>query len=137
MPKYYQKNVFFDQFKNYLSFMNLNNINHQFKYQYLIDLDGWGCTYSRLYWILGSGSVCLKLITNLEQWYYRGLEENHHYIPITKNIQSIESVIHGLNQDQERAHTLSKNAKSFASNILFCCPLTMAKGIKRIAKNKI
>lgn len=58
-------------------------LSDQFKYQYLIDLDGWGCTYSRLYWILGSGSVCLKLITNIEQWYYRGLEENYHYIPIT------------------------------------------------------
>ena len=89
------------------------SLEDHFKYRYLIDIDGWGATYSRLWWILGSGSLCLKLTSNLEQWYYRGLIDNIHYISISKDINEIEAKIEYFNQNPKTAEELANNAKIF------------------------
>lgn len=59
------------------------------EYKYLIDVDGNSCTYSRMYWILLSNSVCLKQITQEEQWYYSGLDPYKHYIPLKHDLSDL------------------------------------------------
>jgi hypothetical protein len=88
-------------------------VKNQVLSRYLIDIDGWGCTYSRLYWILGSKSVCLKVKSDLEQWYYPGLLDRVHLFYIQPNIESAESCVIYLNKNDSIAESVANNAHEF------------------------
>jgi len=88
-------------------------LEEQFKYRYLIDIDGHGCSYSRLFWILGSGSLCLKQTSDLSQWYYPGLSPNRHYIPFDQEANDLEDKILYFMHHPKEAHSIAENARLF------------------------
>ncbi|MEI8300526.1 MAG: glycosyl transferase family 90 [Chlamydiota bacterium] len=65
------------------------SIYDHIQYKYLIDIDGNSCTYSRLFWILLSNSLCIKQISDNEQWYYGALKPYVHYLPFKTDMSDL------------------------------------------------
>ena len=94
------------------------SIEEHLRYKYLIDIDGNSCTYSRLYWILKSNSLCLKHSSVNEQWYYKGLEPYVHYIPLKEDISDLEAKILWAKNHSDKVEKIIQNANEFANQSL-------------------
>ncbi len=94
------------------------SIEDHLAYKYLIDVDGNSCTYSRLYWILKSNSLCLKHISTNEQWYYKGLEPYVHYIPFKEDFSDLNEKIHWAKNHPDEVEKIILNANEFANESL-------------------
>lgn len=88
------------------------------RYKFLIDVDGHSCTYSRLYWILLSNSVCLKQVTENEQWYYGGIKPYIHYIPIKSDMSDLIEKINWALDHSYECKEIAKNSTQFVENNL-------------------
>lgn len=97
------------------------SIKDQLCFRYLMDIDGWGCSYSRLYWILGSKSVCLKVQSDLEQWYYPGLVDKIHLFYIQPTIASAHACVEYLNDHEAIAEGVANEAHHFFKTYLNQC----------------
>ena len=94
------------------------SIHDHLAFKYLIDIDGNNCTYSRLFWILSSNSLCFKHISNNEQWYYNALEPFVHYIPFKANFSDLIENIQWAENHENQVKTIISNANEFARNNL-------------------
>ena len=94
------------------------SIEDHLAYKYLIDIDGNSCTYSRLYWILKSNSLCLKHRSANEQWYYKGLEPFVHYIPFNEDFSDLEEKILWAKNNSDEVEKIIQNANQFANESL-------------------
>lgn len=90
------------------------SIHDHLAFKYLIDIDGNNCTYSRLFWILISNSLCFKPISNNEQWYYSALEPYVHYIPLKADLSDLLEKVLWAENHQEEVKTIIKHANEFA-----------------------
>ena len=94
------------------------SIEEHLAYKYLVDVDGNSCTYSRLYWILKSNSLCLKHLSNEEQWYYKGLEPYVHYIPFKEDFSDLEEKILWAKNHNDQVKKIILSANEFANQSL-------------------
>lgn len=112
----------FDSMKEIISGMGmLSNsvpICEHLKYKYLIDVDGWSCTWPRLYWILLSNSVLLKHDSDNIQWFYSVLEPNKHYIPIARDFSDLFQKFKWAQEHDAKCKEISENATNFAKEYL-------------------
>lgn len=89
------------------------SVHDHLAFKYLIDIDGNNCTYSRLFWILLSNSLCFKEDSDNEQWYYGALEPYIHYIPFKKDLSDLIEKINWAENHEEEVKTIINNANQF------------------------
>ena len=84
------------------------------KYRYLMSLDGKGCAWMRVPWIMYSDSVLFKHETDLRQWFYGALKPYKHYIPVEKkDLSDLEEKIDWAESNQDQVRKISSLANQF------------------------
>jgi hypothetical protein len=83
-------------------------------FKYLVDMDGNSCTYSRFVWILFSNSLCLKQISDHEQWYYGELKPYVHYVPFKSDMSDFAEQMTWIDNHPEEVQMIIHNANTFA-----------------------
>jgi len=95
-------------------FGKATDIQEHLNYKYLVDVDGNSCTYSRLYWILQSNSLCLKQVSPQMQWYYPMLQAYEHYIPLAYNCSDLIEKIDWAQTHPEEVQKIITQANAFS-----------------------
>lgn len=80
-------------------------------YKYLIDVDGNCSTFSRLRWMMYTGSVVLKQNSNFVQWYYNYLKNKQNIIFVDIDYKSIKEAI---NRNKNNQLSIVKKSSEFA-----------------------
>lgn len=93
------------------------DISWQLQHRFLLDIDGMVSAWSGLYWKLLSNSVCWKLESHWEQWYYKALLPYVHYIPL-KSLHQIAYQKRWCDENTEWCKRISAAATELASNML-------------------
>jgi hypothetical protein len=113
-PRHY----FIDLYNN----NKLNNINYdstftsiqdQLKYKYILDIDGWACTWDATFWKLYSGSVLLKQKSVWKQWYYDELIEYVHYVPFANDFSDLNEQIQWCINNDDKCQEIINNSRKF------------------------
>lgn len=86
-------------------------------YKYLIDVDGYSCSYSRVAWILTSNSLLLKHSSPNVQWYYHNLQPYVHYLPINEDFSDLQKQYEWAEANQEQAQQIIANAQALAQAV--------------------
>lgn len=84
------------------------------RFKYLVEVDGNSCSYSRCYWELLSNSVMLKQVSDNIQWYYGGLEQYQHFIPLEADLSDFFMKLHWARSHDKECIEIAKNATEFA-----------------------
>lgn len=108
--------------KSQCAVTKMTPVKDHLSYKFLPDIDGNSCSYSRLHWILYSNSLCLKQMSDLEQWYYGGLKPYIHFIPFKEDMSDFETVTYWAKNHENECETIVKNATAFAQNNLTIYP---------------
>lgn len=88
-------------------------------YKYLINIDGNSSSYSRMFWILLSNSLCLHQTTENEQWYYDAIKPYVHYLPFKKDLSDLKEQIAWAETHPNKVRHIIENAHHFAKDCLF------------------
>lgn len=99
-------------------FGKVTSIQDHLQYKYLIDVDGNSCTYSRLYWILRSNSLCIKQLSNHVQWYYSLLTPYKHYLPFSADFSDLIEQIQWAKNHPEEVQLMIQNANALSEEYL-------------------
>lgn len=91
-------------------------IPEQHTYRHLLVVDGNTACWDRLPWILASGSVCWKLDSTHECWYYPLLKPWIHYVPCT--LENLDETWARVSGDLDLQRTIVNNANAFATHVL-------------------
>jgi hypothetical protein len=85
--------------------------------KYLVAIDG--NTYpSSFKWQLSSQSVVLKIDSVWEEWFYKNLVSNFHYISINSDLSNLENEVGMLMDNDLHAQEIGLNASTFFNNFL-------------------
>lgn len=87
-------------------------------YKYLMDIDGWTCSWSRCYWTLLSNSVVFKQITDDIQWFYGGLQPYYHYIPVKKDLSDLLEQLQWSKKNDQIVKNIATQGTYFVKNNL-------------------
>jgi hypothetical protein len=93
-----------------------NFIEHA-RHKYLISLDGYGSAWSRVPYILFTGSVLL-LRADCKQYFYSLLGNMHTHVTIDPGLTNLTAVYTHLEQNPDVAESIANNGHAFASNYL-------------------
>lgn len=111
----------YEEYPNYSKFF-LNrkvSILEQYKYKYLIDIDGNTTSWDRLKWIFKSNSICLKQKSENVEWYYPLLDDQ---LIFFDEGDCLDTIIRDLNtksiDDIGFFEDMIQKAKSFERDIL-------------------
>ena len=113
-PRYYFVNLY-----NKSKFTNVDykpdylSIENQIKYKYILDIDGWVCTWSATIWKLYSGSVLLKQKSVWKQWYYDELIEYVHYVPVANDFSDLNEQIQWCINNDDKCKEITENSRKF------------------------
>ena len=91
-------------------------IPEQHAFRHLLVVDGNTACWDRLPWILASGSVCWKLDSSHECWYYPLLTPWVHYIPCS--LETLDATWALVSQDIELQRRIVRRATEFARTVL-------------------
>ncbi|MES2345199.1 MAG: glycosyl transferase family 90 [Chlamydiota bacterium] len=81
------------------------------KYQIAVD----GNTFpSSFWWQLVSNCVVLKGDSDYIEWFYKGVQPFVHYVPYNQDCSDLEEKFIWLQENDEKAHEIAKNATIFA-----------------------
>ena len=117
------RNFFIDLY-NKSKFTNVDykpdhlSIENQIKYKYILDIDGWVCTWSATIWKLYSGSVLLKQKSVWKQWYYDELIEYVHYVPVANDFSDLNEQIQWCMNNDNKCKEIANNARQFVKEKL-------------------
>jgi hypothetical protein len=89
------------------------SLEEQYKYRYIISIDGNTSAWDRVPWILNSNSVLLMKKSEHKCWYYDFLIPNVHYIPFDDDTD-LEAIVLS-NEDRSK---IIKNANQFVKDYL-------------------
>jgi hypothetical protein len=84
------------------------------RFRYLIDVDGNGSSWSRLRWLLRSGSLVLKQSSEFLQWYYPWLEGGRHYVPVAHDLSDLAATIEWARAHDDEARAIAEEGRRFA-----------------------
>jgi hypothetical protein len=84
-----------------------------FRYRYMIDIDGNSNAWSGFFLKLLSGSPTIKLMSPYRQWFYDRLEPGVHYIPI-HDLEELPGAIEWLKANDAGAREMGDRARRFA-----------------------
>ena len=91
-------------------------IPEQLKYRHLVVVDGNTACWDRLPWILASRSVCWKMESPHQCWYYPFLKPWVHYIPFT--LETLEETWYRVKDDTKLQKEIVQNANQFYQTYL-------------------
>jgi hypothetical protein len=83
-------------------------------WRYLIDVDGNSSSWSRLRWLLRSGSLVLKQSSDFLQWYYRWLEPRRHYVPVAHDLTDVVATVEWARINDGAARAIAEQGRRFA-----------------------
>lgn len=89
----------------------------QFRHQFIISMDGWGATCSRIPIVLRSNSVLLKYDSPHQLYYFDAMVPWHHYIPIQRDSDVLRAVEMSA-EYPDAFHSITRRAKQFANRFL-------------------
>ena len=72
-------------------------------YKYILDIDGNSASWTRLPYIMGGGSVALKVESNYGQWFYGDIKPFEHYVPIKSDFSDLIEKIEWLKSNDDKA----------------------------------
>lgn len=106
-------------------------------WRYLIDVDGNSAGWSRLRWLLRSGSLVLKQSSDFLQWYYGWLEPGRHYVPVAHDLADLAATVEWARADDEAARAIAREGQRFAQALLgraeaFLYLLAALEGVGRL-----
>lgn len=110
-PKKIQK-----KFKKY--FAPFLPISEHLRYKYHLLIDGNSCAYARAHWALLSNGAVFKQESDAIQWYYGGLKEWVHYIPLRKDLSDLVEKIEWAQENNERVREIALEGQKFAIEFL-------------------
>jgi len=84
------------------------------RFRYLVDVDGNSSSWSRLRWLLRSGSLVLKQSSDFVQWYYRWLEPGRHYVPVARDLADLAVTIEWARANDRAARAIALEGRRFA-----------------------
>ncbi len=86
----------------------LENVN----FKYLIDIDGNSNSWPGFFMKLGTGSCVLKVRSahGFEQWYYRYLKKDVHYIEVNSDLSDLHAKLDSLIKDPAKGEEVSRNS---------------------------
>ena len=87
------------------------------EYRYLIDVDGEFCAWRSLFLKLASGSVVLKVQSDLEEWYHSKLIPWVHYIPINRSLSDLEDRMEWVRSHDKECKQIASNASQLMREI--------------------
>lgn len=90
------------------------HIPDQIQYSYLVDVDGYGMTVPRSYWILRSNSLLVKQKSDWVLWFSRGLVPYVNYVPFTTPDEDLEAVIEWARAHDDQAKEIAYEGRRFA-----------------------
>jgi len=86
---------------------------HHANYRYLIDIDGVANAWSFFEKML-VGSCILKVGSPFEQWYYCGLSEWQHFVPVRADLSDLLRQIEWCRDHPNRAREIAEEGQRFA-----------------------
>ena len=86
-------------------------------FKYLMSIDGYTCSYSRMAWILYSNSVMMKHESDDIQWYFEYLKPYQHYIPIAKDFSDLHAQFIWAQQNPEQVLQIALESRKLALEI--------------------
>jgi len=95
-------------------YCNPINQQEQYKYKFLLSIDGNTCSYDRLCWIMKSNSLLFKYPSNDILWYYPLILENTHFVDV--NEDNIRKKMTFYMNNPAIANHIVKNANTFVKN---------------------
>ena len=105
-------------------------------HRYLVDIDGYSCSWDGLFWKLLSGSLVLKDVSGDRQWYYDRLQPWVHYVPFTR--QNPRQALAWCQRHPEAARGIAREGQKLARQIsftgelrLFAKRLAIRVGVRR------
>ncbi|HVY16399.1 MAG TPA: glycosyl transferase family 90, partial [Rhodopila sp.] len=96
---------------------NTLSYKEQFKHQFIISMDGWGATCSRIPIALRSNSILLKYQSPHRLFYFDGMIPWYHFVPI-RDDSDVERVFDISRQFPEVFKSISHRGRSFANTFL-------------------
>ena len=84
------------------------------RFRYLVDVDGNSSSWSRLRWLLRSGSLVLKQSSDFVQWYYRWLEPRRDYLPIAHDLADLAVTVAWARAHDAAARAIAQAGQRFA-----------------------
>lgn len=86
------------------------------RYRYVIDIDGWGNSWSGLFQKLLTGSTVLKVASpgGQRQWYYERLQPWEHYVPVASDLSDLEGAVEYVLSNQAEARAIGERGRQVA-----------------------
>jgi hypothetical protein len=110
--------------------------DEQYKYKYLLSIDGNTACWDRLMWIANSQSLPFKYTSDQILWYYPIFLEDQHYIGVDMN--SMQNKFMYYEQNPNHANWIIRNANHFVNNYANANAATMYMGrlMEAVSENK-
>ena len=86
-------------------------------YRYQITIDGARCAWERLLWQLHSNCLVFKHASSQEQWFYKGIAPNVHYISV-RDEKALLQAIQQAEASPQKTQAIIQNAQKFAEENL-------------------
>jgi hypothetical protein len=108
----------------------------QYKYKYLLSIDGNTSGWDRPIWIANSKSLLLKYTSDQVLWNYPLLQEDHHYVGVDKD--NMLDKYHFLQNNPSLCRWMITNANDFVRNYAngLAATLYMTRMFETISFNK-
>lgn len=115
-------------------FMKGMNKEQQYKYRYLINIDGNTCAWNRLPWILNSNSVSIKVESNNICWYYPILKRTRSYVSCESPEDLPNAIKRARKISENERNLMNESGKKFVkeylnfdTQMLYCAMVLRAK----------
>jgi hypothetical protein len=92
------------------------------KNKYLLSCDGIGAAWSRVPYIMATGSV-LFLNAQCEQYFYRLMKNQETHVAINQDFSNLDTEFHKLENNPEMAEKIGSQGKEFAKRFLTKAPI--------------
>jgi hypothetical protein len=99
------------------------NQQEQYKYKYLMSVDGNTCSYDRLCWIMKSNSLLFKYVSDEILFYYPLLLENTHFVSVNKN--NLKNKFTYYENNPRETNNIIMNGTTFVDTFLQPCNTIM------------
>uniref|UniRef100_A0A6C0F9K4 Glycosyl transferase CAP10 domain-containing protein n=1 Tax=viral metagenome TaxID=1070528 RepID=A0A6C0F9K4_9ZZZZ len=88
-----------------------------YKYKYVINIDGFGPAWSGLYLKLCSKCLVFCIESQFKQWYYEGLLPWVHYVPIKSDMSDLEDQVKWAINNDEKAKNIAEASYKFMKSL--------------------
>lgn len=107
---------YYPDYKSYLH--HGMNKQEQYKYRYLINIDGNTCAWNRLPWVMNSNSVVIRVMSNNLCWYYPILNQINPYITCSTPEELPKAIEIARQMTPEEVKLMQKAGKRFVEDYL-------------------